>query len=349
MAGAGAEGRHPPPRLQALLHGAGTGGRLGNGECCTTAAGSWSWLRDPVDRPPTQPSANRGLTPFAALKLRAWHRFFRRGRSGLRRCSRRGRSGRSRPPGSAPARRRCRAPARVSRPNAGADRPRLHSGSSRWASKPAETIRSPRVEVAKRRQRLVLERVHERRAPTSRPASGMLTVAPSPAPPPRSARLPGPRVERVLVERDVEHVGSSQKMAWVPLPWWASQSSTATRSTPAAPGVPRRDGGVVHQAEAHRPGRLGMVARRPAAGRTRPRGRRPARRRPPRSPRPTRPPRRRSSARSRPCRGRSALLPARPSSRMPARNSGGWTRSRSSVRRRRRAPRPARAWPARRA
>ena len=93
----------------------------------------------------------------------------------------------------------------------------------------------------------------------------------------------------------------------------------------------RRDGGVVHQAEAHRAGRLGVVAGRPAEAERGPdvagqhgvdrRGRR----------RPTRRPRRRSSARSRPCRGRSALLRARRARGCPPGIRGGWTRSRSSA------------------
>ena len=52
---------------------------------------------------------------------------------------------------------------------------------------------------------------------------------------------------RVADTGDVLHLGSSQKMSWVPLPWWKSTSTTAT---PAPPGWRQALDGGVEQAEA---------------------------------------------------------------------------------------------------
>ena len=53
-------------------------------------------------------------------------------------------------------------------------------------------------------------------------------------------------------------------MSWVPLPWWTSQSTIATRSPLGQ--LPRRNGNVVEQAESHRLIELGMVTRRTTRG-----------------------------------------------------------------------------------
>ena len=53
------------------------------------------------------------------------------------------------------------------------------------------------------------------------------------APGRRSADLggpPGAGIAGPLVGGDVETAGSSQNSAWVPLPWWTSQSTISTRS-----------------------------------------------------------------------------------------------------------------------
>ena len=88
-------------------------------------------------------------------------------------------------------------------------------------------------------------------------------------------------------------------MSSVPLPWWTSKSTIATRSQAAhVERVARRDRDVVEEAEAHR-----LVARRVVAGRAHRAERvlRPRRRSPRRSPPPRR---RRRAAPPRRCRGR---------------------------------------------
>ena len=53
-------------------------------------------------------------------------------------------------------------------------------------------------------------------------------------------------------------------MAWVPLPWWASQSSTATRSTPAARACPAATAAWFTRQKPIARAALGVVAGRPA-------------------------------------------------------------------------------------
>ena len=236
------------------------------------------------------------------------------------------------------------ATARVSSPNACDERPRLHSGSSRWASKPAETIRRPGSKSRSARQRLVLEGVHE---PALRRPGGERDVhrrALARAAAPLGA-APGPRIERVLVERHVEHVRVVPEdrlgaVAVVGVPVEHRHPLDA-----GGPRVRRRDGGVVHQAEAHGAGRLGVVAGRPAEAERGPdvAGQHGV-------------DRRRGGARGD---DRGVVAPLahdrvevdRPSARARRARGcrrgtrGGCTRSRSSVRRRRRAPRPAHGRP----
>ena len=60
--------------------------------------------------------------------------------------------------------------------------------------------------------------------------------------------------------------GSSQKQAWVPLPWWASMSTTATRARAAPPEPGGGDGGIVEIATSAEEARTGVVTRGPADG-----------------------------------------------------------------------------------
>ena len=239
-----------------------------------------------------------GLTPLFALG---------EGGRAPRRRSRRARSGRSRPPGSGPGRRRCPPPRGSSSPNACDERPRLHSGSSRWASKPAETIRRP---GSKSRSAGSASCSNASRNP-ARTARGERNVHRR-ALARASAALgaaPGPRIERVLVERDVEHIRvvPEDRLGAVSVVRVPVEHRHPLDAARPAHGPPRRRRGSRGRSPWRGPPRHGGPAAGP--GRTPPRRRRPARRRPPPWRRPRRRPRRRSSARSRPCRGRSPLRP----------------------------------------
>ena len=62
----------------------------------------------------------------------------------------------------------------------------------------------------------------------------MLSVKPSPAPDPRSEAGPVPGYSGHSWMEQKNTDGSAWKMAFVPLPWWTSQSRISTRSTPCA-------------------------------------------------------------------------------------------------------------------
>ena len=57
-----------------------------------------------------------------------------------------------------------------------------------------------------------------------------------------------------------KRLGSASTTAWVPLPWWTSKSTIATRARPVGLRRARGDGDVGEQAKAHGPVRLGVVA-----------------------------------------------------------------------------------------
>ena len=131
------------------------------------------------------------------------------------------------------------------------------SGSRQWASKPAGDDDEVGPEGGRAPAGCVVEGVAELDAAVPG-ASGTLTMLPTPV----SDSAPGAGIKRHLVGRcDRGCVGSDQTIAWVPLPWWTSQSTMATRlDAMGALGVARRDGGVVEEAEAHRDGRPRVVA-----------------------------------------------------------------------------------------
>ncbi len=89
-------------------------------------------------------------------------------------------------------------------------------------------------------------------------------MAPSPAPAPRSIGRPRARVERPLVEADVEHrrVVVEDGLGAVAVVGVPVEDGHPGRR--AAAGVRRGDGRVVDQAEPHRPRPLGVVPRRAA-------------------------------------------------------------------------------------
>ena len=79
------------------------------------------------------------------------------------------------------------------------------SGSSTWASKPADTSTSCGANArasGDRDVRRPASRTPRRRSPG---ATGRLTVKPTPGPEPDVARRPGPRIQRRLVDRDEQH------------------------------------------------------------------------------------------------------------------------------------------------
>ena len=134
----------------------------------------------------------------------------------------------------------------------------------------------------------VLEGVRGTRSSPQPARSGTFTVVSA-----CSSGPPRAGIERPLVQRHEEDaVVAPRRSPAVPLPWWTSQSTIATRSSPSS-RLRRagRDRDVVEEAEAHRRGRRGRGA--PAAGRARSR-----RAAPPRSPFPPRaaPPRSRLGA-----------------------------------------------------
>ena len=133
------------------------------------------------------------------------------------------------------------------------------SGSRAWASKPAETSIRSGAKASSAGSRRSLHGAAEARRRRRRRQRRVDDVARRRAP-----RGAGAGVERQLVDRgDRTRVGSCSKIAWVPLPWWTSKSTIATRSSAVRLARVRGgDGDVVEQAEAHRRVGLGVVARR---------------------------------------------------------------------------------------
>ena len=93
--------------------------------------------------------------------------------------------------------------------------------------------------------------------------SGTLRVAPTPAPSPHVLDAAGVgREVAVLVQRDRQDLRVVDEQPSVPLPWWTSQSTTATRPTPSSSrALPRPRWRELASRQKPRPrSRLGVVA-----------------------------------------------------------------------------------------
>ena len=203
------------------------------------------------------------------------------------------------------------------------------AGRRAWASKPADTSTSSRLLGRDQRQR---RRARPASTKSSSPDAGRhrqvdrVALARARAEVARRARCPD--TAATGGSRRTGRSGRAWKISLVPLPWWTSQSRISTRSRPwARVRVPRGDGDVAEEAEAHRPRRLGVVAGRPQRGEagrapTRRAARRPARRR--RPPRAAPPPR---SPAPRRCPCRSCRRRARTAPRCKSTCAAGWTAS----------------------
>ena len=145
-----------------------------------------------------------------------------------------GRRGRSRPPGRGRAGRVAGANAATRRAMSAkspADSRRPVRGSARWASYPAETSTQVGCEGSDRRSHDLVERLEvdvaggagRERQVERRPRAPAARRCRRERPSPDRRRRTGGSTRRATR-------GSSQKMASVPLPWWASQSRTRTRS-----------------------------------------------------------------------------------------------------------------------
>ena len=137
------------------------------------------------------------------------------------------------------------------------------SGSSAWASKPAETSTSSGREARDGRLDRVVEGAQVllvARPGRQRDVQRRLAAA-------RAARRCRDRTATGAARRRGRS-GRPRRSPAVPLPWWTSQSTIATRSS-AELGLraARRDGDVVEEAEAHRA--LGGARGGRAAGRAR--------------------------------------------------------------------------------
>ena len=225
----------------------------------------------------------------------------------------------------------------VSSPNASEPRPSEQSGSSRWASKPAETSSRSGSKSRSAGTAPRVERVQEPGLGRARPAAAGSRSRPRPRP--RRARRPRRCPGRTATGgADVEHrrVVLEDRLGAV-----------------AVVGVPVEHG---HPLDARRRGRgrprlrRGSRCRSPSPGpprrggraggrrRTRSRSRRRARRRPPRSRLRRRAPPRRSCGSLTTVSGSSARRRRGAERSIAARWSGSWTRSRSRAGRRRPAP-----------
>ena len=192
-----------------------------------------------------------------------------------------------------------------------AESPRPVSGSARWASKPAETSTQVGREVLDERARRPCRAPRGRRRRSRRPGSGKFTVVPAPAPVPGLVEPAGARIERPLVQRHVEDVGSALEdvlgaVAVVRVP--VDDRAPARPGRRARPRRPRRcsAGRSPSRARAPRGGRAGGPRRNAASA--------VAARRARRSPRARRRPRRarpRTSARRPPVSASSWPPPAR--------------------------------------
>ena len=139
------------------------------------------------------------------------------------------------------------------------------SGSSACASKPAETRTSPGANARASGATTCSTSEHRTPRRPTRPAPAGSPCSPRPAPLPDVRRRPGPGIQRRLVDRHEQHLvatrgrcRSSRCRGGRP-----SRGSAPAPRPSASQRVPRRDRDVVEEAEAHRPRRLGVVARRP--------------------------------------------------------------------------------------
>ncbi len=136
------------------------------------------------------------------------------------------------------------------------------SGSSRWASKPAETthaagLNARRQLLEPRRERLAVDGVVG--------AGGEREVAREPPSPPRPDFVPraAPREERVAVKREEEGVVALPEVRLGPVPVVDVEVDDCDGTAAARQQLLRRDRDVVEEAEPHRPVAQRVVAGRP--------------------------------------------------------------------------------------